>query len=123
MTKIVLRLPIPPSTNALFANRLKKRKGARGRIITEAYEAWREEAGYRANTQIGLTAGFRCIDGPSRFLIEMKQPTKSSDIDNRIKAVLDLCVRHRVIGEDRNVVDLRVRWADVPECRVMVEAA
>ena len=47
---------------------------------------------------------------------------RKGDIDNRIKAVLDLLSRH-VIDDDRDVVSVTAAWGDVDGCRVEVEEA
>ena len=46
---------------------------------------------------------------------------RKRDIDNIGKALLDLLVKHRVIGDDANVVAISSAWsADVPAGRVLV---
>lgn len=99
------RLTIPPSANNCFIN-----VGGRGRIRSRKYTAWATTAGWELRTQRP-----RKIAGPVRIGIVMARPNARSDIDNRIKPLLDLLVAHAVIEDDRNVVSVSARWADKAE--------
>lgn len=86
----MLICPVPPSTNNLFANR----KGGKGRYKTDAYKAWREEAGWRLNGQ-----------RPPKLKGEVKigfsvPRNNRRDLDNFQKSLLDLLVEMRVIERD-----------------------
>jgi crossover junction endodeoxyribonuclease RusA len=110
---ITIHIPVPPSTNNLFANVAK-----RGRVRSERYNAWLRVAGTELNLQSPQPiAGLVSVD------LMMKRPNASSDIDNRIKAALDLLVLHRLIEDDKNIVDVRARWGAVEDCVVTVRAA
>lgn len=110
---ITIHIPVPPSTNNLFANVAK-----RGRVRSERYNAWLRVAGTELNLQRPQPiAGLVSVD------LMMKRPNASSDIDNRIKAALDLLVLHRLIEDDKNIVDVRARWGAVDDCIVTVKAA
>lgn len=111
--ELVIELPMPPTTNNLFATVGKKR------IRTVEYKAWAQEAGYLLNKQRPpLMAGKVAI------LIEVAEPKTAhrQDCTNRIKAVEDLLVSHRVIqGDDQRFVrEVTTRWAPVEGCRVTV---
>jgi Holliday junction resolvase RusA-like endonuclease len=97
---ISFTLPVPPSANALFTYRA----GSRQRIKTDAYRLWIIAAGWaisRASTGILLYA-------PAA--VEITLPfNRQRDIDNAIKPLLDLLVRHLIVKDDRWIDDLRVR--------------
>ena len=97
--RIELALPAPPSANGLFANR-----AVGGRIKTEGYKAWIAEAGWRLQQQRpGRIAG--------AYEIEIRVArTEGADIDNRVKALSDLLVKHRVVEDDSLAEKLTVSW-------------
>jgi crossover junction endodeoxyribonuclease RusA len=98
---ITLQLPMPPSTNALFAN-----IPGRGRVKSAAYKRWITEAGWMLRVQ-----RIAPITGRVRVTIRVQQTAKrKADIDNRIKAVLDLLVKNRVIEDDRHVEAVTAQW-------------
>lgn len=115
-------LPLPPSTNNLFATvwRKKGTKRIMKRIRSKEYTDWRDAAGWTLKTQ-----EFWHIGGAVNVAIYL--PTKmAGDIDNRVKAVLDLLVTFGRIDDDKNVRSLSVARSDaIPakECRVYIEAA
>ena len=110
---LCLELPMPPSTNNLFATVGKKR------IRTVEYTAWAKEAGYLLNRQRPPL-----VAGKVSLLIEVEEPktARHQDCTNRVKAVEDLLVSHRVIqGDDQRFVrEVTARWAPVEGCRVTV---
>lgn len=114
---IELRLPFPPSVNAMFLNSPNQR--GRGRIPSPEYKAWREQAG----REILLQATDR-IEGPVTITIDLDD-TRRGDCDNRNKAVLDLLVAHRVIESDSKRIVRRVSigWEQIDGCRVRIERA
>lgn len=101
---MMVSLPVPPSVNHLFANR----KNGKGRIISREYAAWRQEAGYALNLARPQPFG----KAPVQVGIFIPDKTKG-DLDNRIKALLDLVVTHKVIDDDRQVKRISIeRHAD-----------
>jgi crossover junction endodeoxyribonuclease RusA len=112
-TELVLKLPMPPSTNNLFVNK------GRGRVRSDVYEAWIKEAGYRLNAQRP-----RPVMGRVSLLIEVSdaESTDTWDVANREKAAVDLLVKHRIISGDskRFVREITMRWAQVEGARVTV---
>ena len=87
---IIASLPLPPSANRLW------RSGGRKPYIPPEYVAWKREAGW-----ILAAARLRHIDGP--FAVDIGVPAKMlGDIDNRVKALLDLFAEHGVTDNDRN---------------------
>lgn len=110
-----IALPWPPSTNNLFVN-----KGRR-RFVSQEYAAWRREAGWTLQAQ-----------RPPKFLgqveigIELCAPHRRRyDLDNRVKATLDLLTEHRVIRDDSDpwvrAVSVR-RVENAAPCVVTVRA-
>ena len=105
----MIRLPIPPSTNHLFANRL-----GLGRVKTGHYKAWLTEAGLKLKLQHPMP-----VHGRYSLLIRIPQGLQG-DIDNRIKAVSDLLVAHAIVIDDRHAWRITVERAAVTECEVEV---
>ena len=99
---------MPPSANNMFFNV----KG-RGRVISKDYAAWR----VRAAEALTLAA-WDMPAKPYTVIIRLNIDHKS-DIDNRVKPVLDLLVKHKVISGDQWVNALHVyRDRTVAACQV-----
>ena len=95
---LTLTLPMPPSTNSLFANL----KGG-GRICTASYDKWKREAMLMIMAQkVGRLSGRVTVE----IQLEDRHPTR--DCDNGIKAIVDILADQRV-----NIIDgdnaMRVR--------------
>lgn len=102
-------LPIPPSTNNLFATI------GRRRVVTRAYREWRATAAAMIAREDART-----ISGWVRIDIALPI-TLRGDVSNRVKAIEDALVSARVIADDRFVSDLRVtRETDAPYAFVTV---
>ena len=96
-------LPAPPSTNTLFRNLPGK-----GRVKTAAYLDFIQMAivSIRAQ-QVPLVSGHVVMNiGIERT----KKGADTADIDNRIKALLDVLVKARVIEDDSLVVGFTASW-------------
>lgn len=92
-------LPVPPSVNNLFATVGKRR------VKSKEYKAWQSEAGLRLI--VARVGRKRKISG--YVAIEIGLPINMrGDIDNRIKPIIDLLVKHAVIDDDRNVARVTV---------------
>lgn len=99
------KLPLAPSSNALFANR---KKG--GRFKTQAYRAWEIEA-----------QGWYYEQRLSRFLKEIRGtyqitltvPLMHKDLDNIIKATVDTLVRWKLTPDDKLLRRLVVEVGNV----------
>jgi len=111
--ELIIALPMPPTTNNLFAT------VGKNRIRTVEYKAWAAEAGYVLNRQRPPL-----MAGKVSLLIEVEEPktARRQDVANREKAVVDLLVSHRVIqGDDQRFVrEITLRWADVAGVRVTI---
>lgn len=108
---MMVRLPVPPSTNNLFAN------GKSGRYVTASYKAWRTAAGWQLN--LARVEPF----GKMKVAVTLYVPRKpaSRDLDNFSKAPLDLLVAHGVIADDKHVERLVIERHDAPEIILSVE--
>ena len=93
---MIINLPVPPSVNALYANR----KGGRGpgRYKTATYKAW------LANADTYYLAQKRRVDpvsGPAIVTIRIPANTRG-DVSNRIKAAEDFLVSRGITNDDRH---------------------
>jgi len=93
-------LPAPPSTNNLFLNAV----GRGGRIKSPGYRSWIKEAGW----QLRLAHPGK-IMGTVGVGVTLALAGRRPDVDNCLKALLDLLVTHEVIEDDAQVVELSVR--------------
>lgn len=110
-----LLLPTPPSTNNLFINRCGALAG-RGKTV--GYKLWLHEAGWLIKQQLGafsppLVAGIVAVD----ILAPLN---RRRDLDNALKALLDLIVKMGIISDDNLIDDLRIRRAGVGDKMVVV---
>lgn len=125
---ITFTLPrLPPSTNGLFVEidgkpQLEEISGKlsmvskRKRIKTQPYKQWREEMGWEIKRQVK-----RKIVGEVYVRFEMVRSSGRSDLDNRIKALLDLIVEIGLIEDDSKVMWLSAAWVKHgPKCAVTI---
>ena len=112
-----VRLPVPPSTNALFVT-FRDRGGIR-RAKTKEYLSWITAAGFMLNTQRP-----KPIKGRIEVEIMVKRNNRR-DLDNFLKAILDLLVGHSLIEDDRKIESLHIWWHEQPhdDAYVSVKAA
>ncbi len=111
-------LPIPPSVNALW--RVSGRRMHRSRKYTD----WLQEC------MLVLELEPRPeIDGPFIAEITVGRPrrkdgsvsSRKTDIDNRIKPVLDLMQHAKIITDDSNAWQVMVMWStDIEDCQVRI---
>jgi len=108
-----LSIPMPPSMNNLWINL----KGG-GRARSEGYKAWVVEACWA----IKLAAPCK-FAGSVRIDMRFERTNMVSDLDNRIKPILDALQKMEVVENDRQVIDLRARWWLTQGCRIKIEDA
>jgi Holliday junction resolvase RusA-like endonuclease len=100
-------VPWPPSVNQYW-------RAVKGRnILSEKARKWKKLAEQQLMTQ-----KIEMMEGPAVIIIHLYPPTRRKyDIDNRVKAILDLLVKCGIIEDDDNehVVQLTVKHAAV--CR------
>lgn len=99
-TITLLTIPSPPSVNALTRN-----VPGRGRVKTAAYKDWIGHAGWILANQRPAPIMGRVI-----IVIGIERVSSTADIDNKIKAIFDLLVTHKVIKDDRFVTAFAVSW-------------
>lgn len=116
VARVELKLPIPPSVNALYRNRssveLERARNAgkplRGRAKTDRYRTWLQGAGAALNEQKpGRVAG------PYNLTILIPRKQSRADVSNLEKATSDLLQTHGVIDNDRlaeTIFIQRVDW-------------
>ena len=85
----MISLPIPPTTNKLYAHTGKNR------FATQAYKNWQIEAGYILN---GYNK--RYTKPVKLTLVVFFKARHLSDVANREKAILDLLVKHKILIDD-----------------------
>jgi len=113
---VVLSLPMPPSNNALYANRAHG-----GRMKTVEYREWIRDAGWRIQAQhVGRVPGHFAIE------IQIERPARAGlfDLMNRDKAIPDLLKNQGIIDEDSLCEEAHLSWLPAGEgCLVTVRAA
>lgn len=86
---------MPPGVNQMYLNR--SAPGQKGRMISRAYATWREEA----DTSLWTQKPLRHFKGEVAVSMQFGNPKSvATDLDGKIKPVLDFCVRHDLIEED-----------------------
>lgn len=112
--RVEIKLPNPPSANALFST------GVGRRFKSRAYEIWIEEAGWRLLRQHpGSIKGKYEIE----VTIGRGETRRKSDLDNRMKALSDLLVSHRVIEDDSLAERVTLSWGPIGADTVVVVRA
>jgi Holliday junction resolvase RusA-like endonuclease len=108
---VVVELPMPISTNRLW---VPIRRGSSVSVVkSKDYLAWISEAGYKLNSQRpGMVVG--------HFAFHLWVGRNRLDLDNAVKAALDLLQSQGVIENDRLCVSLRVKREDSYGMRAMV---
>ena len=97
-----LRLPYPPSANAIW-------EVARNRIkLTERGRLYRREVAMCILNQLGTP---EAIGGPVSVTVEASPPDgRKRDLDNLCKATLDALTHAKVWGDDSQIKELSLRW-------------
>ena len=92
----VLRLPVPPSVNALYGQRWGKK--GKGRYKTKRYVEWLRQADKMLLTQQPWRGG--TMTGPLE--LEIRLPKTRLDATNAIKAVEDYLVSRLITADDKH---------------------
>lgn len=111
MSEQTFSLAVPPSVNNLFTTVENRR------VKSRKYSAWMQAARWQIAAQRP-----RLMLGDVSVEIDCERPTRTSDLDNRTKAALD-ALKGLAWEDDRQVVDLRIRWAAVQGCQITVRQA
>lgn len=109
---MILRLPVPPSTNNLYPT---NRKTGR-RFKSAEYKTWIAEAdGWLLEQKRGLIP----ITGPCSMRITIPAKTRG-DVSNRIKSVEDFCVSRGLTSDDKNNRKVSIEAGHVACCVVEI---
>lgn len=96
-----LKIPPPPSVNALFAN-----VAGKGRVRSAKYRQWATAAGWMLQSQRAL---WPAIEAGKPYSVALNLPRNyRSDIDNAAKGPIDLLVSLGIVPDDKNMVTLIV---------------
>jgi crossover junction endodeoxyribonuclease RusA len=96
-----LKIPPPPSVNALFAN-----VAGRGRVRSARYRQWATQAGWMLQSQRAL---WPAIVAGQPYSVALRLPVDyRSDIDNAAKGPIDLLVSLGIVPDDRLMVELLI---------------
>lgn len=98
-----LFLPVPPSTNKLYAN-----VPGKGRVKTSAYKAWIEQAGWEVKRQALGKERF----GKKKIVVCYSVPENGRrDLDNYLKAMNDVLKTAGIIDDDKHIYKIVIgRW-------------
>lgn len=107
----IINLPMPPSTNALFGQ-----APGRKRYTSADYAEWQVVAG-----TVLKNARAPKFSGQVWIRITLRD-SGNLDGDNRIKAPLDLLVKHQIIKDDSRtyVREIRLCWGNVSGARIEI---
>lgn len=115
MTSATYNLPVPPGVNNLYPTNANGQ-----RFKSQEYTVWQTQAAWELKQQKA-----RPIPGKVEVFITVREPKRKTDIDGKIKAILDTLVKVGVIDEDHNEVVRKVSaaWGDVERARVEIRSA
>jgi hypothetical protein len=90
---------VPPSLNNMFVN------GDNGRIKSPGYLEWIQVSAMQLRRQAAWH-----VPGKTKVWIDFDRQQTGADLDNLIKAVLDLLVTYGRIEDDKNVIELHAMF-------------
>ena len=97
---------VPVSVNQMYRN-LK----GRGRVKSQRYNTWRNAVEWQVKAQQP-----ELVEGNVEVSIFCRKPDRRRrDIDNTIKAVLDMLVNLHLIEDDSKVAKVSAEWTNNPE--------
>ena len=120
--KTVILLPlVPPSVNRIWRTGKNRSTGKPVTYRDKSYTAWIDAVGLYANRQ--AVSQKRWAE-PVHLDIAMRRPRKNADLDNRLKATVDLLESLGVIANDKLVTGISARWAaDIEGVSITITAA
>ena len=95
-------IPLPPSVNHLYGNRCVN--GRVIRYVTKKGKEWFAQAGWKIKIQVRKR---KPITKPISIYIKLYH-CRARDIDNVLKATLDLLEKMRIIENDKQVEFLQI---------------
>lgn len=102
---LTLRLPRPPSVNAMYQN------ASRGRVKTPTYRSWCIVAG----NCIPMRLRGSFIGKYSIHITVERENKRTRDLDNLIKPINDALKVAGVIRDDSDCEHITMDWLDVPK--------
>lgn len=109
MTYAVYSLPVPPSTNNLFAS-----APGRGRVKTPHYTRWLTQAGWLIKL-----AKQPKIEGAYKLRITVPQKTRA-DLDNMIKPLVDVLVSMGATSDDKHLRSISIRREEAEKAALVI---
>lgn len=104
---ITVALPMPPSLWRLYEGKGKRQQKSK------EYKSWIKEAGWLLVQQRNSGGTHRRILGDVSISIRAyKHGNKRRDLDNILKAPLDLLTSTHTIKDDSQVVSIHAQWVD-----------
>jgi crossover junction endodeoxyribonuclease RusA len=118
LQQMVIDLSMPPSVNSIWRYSRARKKP----YLAERYQTWKRDAD---NRFLANRKAWRSIKGPFKATVVFaKEKRGRSDLDNRVKALMDWLQRAAIIENDSLCESLSVSWGYAPEgCRVKLRAA
>ena len=115
MTVVLTNLPIPPSTNNLFAN-----NPGGGRFKSDLYRTWRSACGWEVRRQRAAR-----VKGPVSLTYTFERHGTRADLGNLEKAMTDLLVELCIIDGDgpEIVQEITLRWGAIQGAQIRIEPA
>ena len=113
---LTLRLPMPPSVNQMLSNAIK------GRTKTKKYYQWIDMAGKEIMIQLIGKRKEYGLPLLNDVKVEMVME-RVGDLDNRIKATLDLLTTHQIYKDDKQVCEIVARFGPVTGIEIRVTEA
>lgn len=119
MRELTFDLPMPVSLWSLYDGFGKARRKS------EAYKGWQTEAGWMLITQRNRQGKHRRLTGAVEVSLRCYwHKGRRPDLDNLLKASLDLLTATQTIEDDSQVVAIDARWVpEGPPCQLIVRAA
>lgn len=106
---MLLKLYRPFSTNQM-------RMSFRGRLVTSTkYRKWKTEAALSFAIDNPAT---KRVEGRVALAFVIKRPRANADLDNHLKAYIDLLQDVGAIGDDKCVSELSARWGEANTVKI-----
>jgi Holliday junction resolvase RusA-like endonuclease len=114
-------LPMPPSVNSLHKLAVGK-NGKPYRYTAKEYKAWKNEAAWMLiQVRNKQRKHAKRLTGKLEVSAKFIRPDDNCDLDNRLKAVIDLLQQTNTIENDKQIERIYAEWTDegVP-CQITV---
>lgn len=110
---IRISLPFPPSVWEIYVGWGKNRR------LSPEYAKWRNDC------RLFLNRTKDRIDGPFSIQVALKRPHRRMDLDNRMKALLDVLQHYQIIKNDSLCERLTMTWDPgiKDECVIILHSA